>query len=126
MPAFAFRHVKDLYPVFWAKSCEMILGMDKALAEQSASADGGAGGHGVVEVSDWASRTTLDIIGKAGLDQSFDAIQSPGNNLNQTVRGPASLSTPIPSRLPLTLTHHRHHSTKRSSARHAWRASSAC
>ena len=74
MPAFAFRHVKDLYPVFWAKSCEMVLGMDKALAAQAASADGGA--HGVVEVSDWASRTTLDIIGKAGLDQSFDAIQS--------------------------------------------------
>ena len=24
MPAFSFRHVKDLYPVFWSKSCELV------------------------------------------------------------------------------------------------------
>ncbi len=24
MPAFAFRHIKDLYPVFWSKSREMV------------------------------------------------------------------------------------------------------
>ena len=24
LPAFSFRHVKDLYPVFWSKSCELV------------------------------------------------------------------------------------------------------
>lgn len=61
MPAFSFRHVKDLYPVFWAKSLEMV----KAIATQVE-----ASGAVDVEVNGWASRGTLDIIGLAGSEFS--------------------------------------------------------
>ena len=57
MPAFSFRHVKDLYPVFWAKSMEMM----RAISVQVTAA-----GVTDVEVNGWASRDTLDIIGLAG------------------------------------------------------------
>jgi cytochrome P450 len=31
MPAFSFRHIKDLYPVFWSKAQEMVSGIEKEL-----------------------------------------------------------------------------------------------
>jgi len=97
-PAFAYRHLKDLYPIFWAKSQEMILEIDKELAARasgipptttSAAATSTDPENAkplprdAVDASDWASRATLDIIGVAGLDQSFRAIQEPSNKLFQ-------------------------------------------
>jgi cytochrome P450 len=54
MPAFAFRHVKNLYPVFWTKSVELV---DAVTSESRTSS---------VDISAWASRAALDIIGVAG------------------------------------------------------------
>lgn len=79
MPAFSFRHIKDLYPIFWGKSREMV----KAMAE-TIKAD--PEGSSVVEIRDWASRATLDIIGVAGMGQDFNAIADPSNELNTTYR----------------------------------------
>ncbi|KAI0432481.1 cytochrome P450 [Xylaria sp. FL1042] len=81
MPAFAFRHVKDLYPIFWEKTREIVQAMTKHIAadnDQSASA--------VIEVGEWASRVTLDIIGVAGLGRDFGAIQDHTSELNQVYR----------------------------------------
>ena len=61
MPAFSFRHIKDLYPVFWAKSLEMV----EAISIQTE-----APGAVDVEVNGWASRGTIDIIGLAGSESS--------------------------------------------------------
>jgi len=90
MPAFAFRHIKDLYPIFWDKSRECV----DAMAEQlslGASKDGEVDetlpdGTAVINVGNWASRVTLDIIGVAGLGRDFGAIKDPNTELNQTYR----------------------------------------
>lgn len=93
MPAFAFRHIKDLYPLFWSKSKEAV----RAMTEQvraDASAAGGEGGSekdaanlaAVMELGDWVSRATLDIIGVAGLGRDFGAIKDPNNTLSSTYR----------------------------------------
>jgi cytochrome P450 len=95
MPAFAFRHVKDLYPVFWSKSREAV----QAMTEQI-QADAGklkpndktagvekspiAADQAVMEVGGWASRATLDIIGVAGLGKDFRAIADPHTDLYRT------------------------------------------
>lgn len=103
MPAFAFRHVKDLYPVFWGKSAECVRAMTEQI--RTAPAEPAEGGHhpdekqaaaaappppsgssSVMEVGNWASRATLDIIGIAGLGRDFGAIRDPDNELNQTYR----------------------------------------
>jgi len=73
MPAFSFRHIKDLYPVFWDKSRESVLAMTSAVKTDP-----------VVEVGNWASRATLDMIGVAGLGRDFGAIKDPNNHLSQT------------------------------------------
>ena len=40
MPAFAFRHVKDLYPVFWMKARESIEAMTRQVIADAATASG--------------------------------------------------------------------------------------
>ena len=90
MPAFAFRHVKDLYPVFWEKSREAVHAMteDVKAGKKSQSLDDGsaATNDAVLEVGEWASRATLDIIGVAGMGQDFGAIRDPDTLLSRTYR----------------------------------------
>ena len=91
MPAFAFRHIKDLYPVFWEKSREAVVAMTK---EFKADALTNASSQGiekeikptVMEVGDWASRATLDIIGIAAMGRDFGAIANPNTELSTTYR----------------------------------------
>lgn len=94
MPAFAFRHVKDLYPTFWSKSREAVIAMtEKVMAVQlkepiltTPDKTHEAQEPAVIEVGEWASRATLDIIGVAGMGQDFGAIQDPNTPLNKTYR----------------------------------------
>ena len=78
MPAFAFRHIKDLYPVFWSKSKELVDTVCKAINEPSTE---GEKPSNVIEVGNWLSRATLDIIAVAGMGQDFGALQDPQNQL---------------------------------------------
>ncbi|KUI67349.1 Cytochrome P450 97B3, chloroplastic [Cytospora mali] len=101
MPAFAFRHVKDLYPVFWQKSREGVQAMTRQILadaakeeetpspitqdpEQAASEKISGGKTAILEVGVWASRITLDIVGVAGLGRDFGAIADPTNELFKT------------------------------------------
>ncbi|KAF1850192.1 cytochrome P450 [Cucurbitaria berberidis CBS 394.84] len=79
MPAFSFRHVKDLYPIFWSKAQEMTNGIAAAIKNSPDASS-------VVEIRDWASRATLDIIGVAGMGRDFDSLTNPANELNATYR----------------------------------------
>lgn len=83
MPAFAYRHVKNLYPMFWTKSREV---MTAILASLDGQNDGVSAENVSVEVNEWATRATLDIIGQGGFGQSFNAIQDPDNELSRTYR----------------------------------------
>jgi cytochrome P450 len=84
MPAFSYRHIKDLYPVFWAKSVEMV----KMIQQDLDTPNRKTATHtdNTVQISTWASRATLDIIGVAGMDHDFDSLRDPNNKLNQSYR----------------------------------------
>lgn len=84
MPAFAYRHIKDLYPIFWTKSCEMVQAIMKDISQESSKEQGTS--PRIIEFAGWASRATLDIIGVAGMGQDFNAIQDPNTELNATYR----------------------------------------
>ena len=77
-PAFNFRHVKQLYPIFWQKAREMVLMIGKDLDKKAP--------ENVEEVGEWASRATLDIIGVAGMGQDFNSLADPDTELNKTYR----------------------------------------
>ncbi|KAL4886962.1 cytochrome P450 [Aspergillus karnatakaensis] len=75
MPAFSYRHIKDLYPTFWAKSVEMTRCIEKDLQARGSPDDN------IVEIRPWASKATLDIIGLAGMDRDFGSLADPKNEL---------------------------------------------
>lgn len=93
MPAFHYRHVKDLYSIFWSKSREMAEAVTKIVNEKEPVQDVEDGA--VVEIGSWASRATLDIIGLAGMGQNFNALQDPNTELNRTYQ--TIFGTPPPS-----------------------------
>ncbi|XXG98350.1 hypothetical protein Hte_004673 [Hypoxylon texense] len=89
MPAFAFRHVKDLYSQFWKKGREVVQVMTEAIIADAQKAPSTqdpekANKTAVIDVGAWASRVTLDIIGLSGLGKDFGAVQDPNNELSQT------------------------------------------
>lgn len=79
MPAFAFRHIKELYPIFWSKSREMV----RAIEEQDLA---GEKPSKEIEIGGWASRAALDIIGLGGMGQDFNSLADPDTELNNTYR----------------------------------------
>lgn len=74
-PAFSFRHIKEIYPIFWAKSRELVDFLAVASSatpkakESEGSTEDAAPQHapGSIDVGDWCSRATLDIIGLSGM-----------------------------------------------------------
>jgi cytochrome P450 len=87
MPAFAFRHIKDLYPSFWKKGVQMIDGMTLEMSTKSGQPNGHTqDGQTEIEISGWASRATLDIISQAGIGYDFGALKDPNTHLIRTYR----------------------------------------
>ncbi|KAL8977338.1 MAG: hypothetical protein Q9205_006837 [Flavoplaca limonia] len=86
MPAFAYRHIKDLYPTFWEKTSEMVKAITESTQNQHTETSSDATQVPAVEIGDWSSRSTLDIIGSAGMGHDFGAIQDPKTELNTTYR----------------------------------------
>jgi hypothetical protein len=78
MPAFSFRHIKELYPIFWAKSQEMVARIETQLKKNAPDNS--------VEIGEWISRATLDIIGLAGMGQDFNSLKDPDTKLNRVYR----------------------------------------
>lgn len=72
-PAFSGKHIKELVPLFWTKSQDFV----NAIADQldvSHSESDKEGRSGVVEINQWASRVTLDIIGLACVGRDFNSL----------------------------------------------------
>jgi cytochrome P450 len=86
MPAFSFRHIKELYPIFWSKSVEMSQSIASEIHENHEPSPGEkpASLQGIVEINHWANKATMDIIGVAGLGKDFNAIKNPEDELIKT------------------------------------------
>ncbi|KAH7090696.1 cytochrome P450 [Paraphoma chrysanthemicola] len=72
MPAFHFRHIKELYPVFWSKSLEFSQAVASALTE---------GPCQTLEIGHFSTQVTLDIIGLAGLGRDIRSLQNSDDEL---------------------------------------------
>jgi hypothetical protein len=57
MPAFSFRNIKELYPVFWSKSIELCEVVKRELSDKPDK---------ILDVGHFSTMVTLDIIGLAG------------------------------------------------------------
>lgn len=72
MPAFHFRHIKELYPVFWSKSLEFCNALKRELQEDPSK---------VLELGHYSTQVTLDIIGLAGLGRDINSLKNSDDDL---------------------------------------------
>ena len=86
-PAFSFRHIKDLYPIYWAKSIELVQRLStESSISQPYPQDEKLRGYATIDFYDWAGRATLDIIGLATFGKDFGTLADPNSELNTTYR----------------------------------------
>ena len=76
-PAFAPRHIKDLYPIYWRKTDELIAALARE-AEGSKTQS-----ISPVNFSIWAARAALDIISVATFGGDFGTIRNPNTELSK-------------------------------------------
>ena len=83
MPAFSFRHIKDLYPMMWTKARALIDRISLEIQEYPAKSYDITypAVTGTTEINNWASKVTLDIIGVAGLGREFNALKNSDDQL---------------------------------------------
>jgi cytochrome P450 len=85
MPAFSFRHIKDLYPMMWRKAVLLTQTVAMEIEEQSAPTPALGKNEKPIqkttEITTWAGKVTLDIIGVAGLGAEFNAMKSQDHQL---------------------------------------------
>lgn len=75
MPAFHFRNIKELYPVFWSKSLELCNIVRAAIREDPLK---------VHEMGHYSTQVTLDIIGLAGLGREIGSLHNGEDELITT------------------------------------------
>ena len=64
-PSFHTRVIRELYPVFWTKACELVNSLREVVHEPE------------LEIGTWCTRVTLDIIGIAGFGRDFNSLRHP-------------------------------------------------
>lgn len=70
-PAFNIRKIRELYGLMWDKTQILLTEIAKDV-----KAHEGSDGFGVVEMTLWASRLTLDIIGPTAMGQDFKSLEN--------------------------------------------------
>ncbi|RDW59254.1 cytochrome P450-22 [Coleophoma crateriformis] len=79
LPIFAPRHIREMYPIFWGKTCELTQKIVQEVRQ-------GPQGEASFEIGHWASRGALDIITMATLGEDFGSIQDENASLAKTFR----------------------------------------
>lgn len=77
--AFSFRRVKGLYPMIWKNSIAFTEALAEDIRQQSAEAEADESSNppkGKAEITRWASKVTLNIIGMAGLGRDFNVLKN--------------------------------------------------
>jgi cytochrome P450 len=85
LPIFAPRHVREMYPIVWAKTCEVTQKLAK-MVKDSASSGKSKEAVAVLEVGHWASRAALDIVTMATLGKDFGSVEDENSRLAKTYR----------------------------------------
>ncbi|KAF8608828.1 cytochrome-450 hydroxylase [Ceratobasidium sp. AG-I] len=77
-PAFSSANLKDFLPIFFDKAVELLAKWDE-LVEEAPLDDTKGKDSAEIDVYHWMSRVAFDIIGLAGFDYKFNAIQNEEN-----------------------------------------------
>ncbi|KAF9889511.1 hypothetical protein FE257_007221 [Aspergillus nanangensis] len=74
LPSFNFKNIRALYTLMWEKTGLMMDELEKEMKTTD----------GKIEITVWASRLTLDIIGPAAMGRDFNSLQNPDNKVAES------------------------------------------
>ncbi|KAJ5818980.1 hypothetical protein N7474_004571 [Penicillium riverlandense] len=74
-PAFTIKNIRAMHPLMWEKTLVFLQKLDGEIRRYPAPRENG-GEAGYVEMIDWASRLTLDIIGPAAIGRDFQSMEN--------------------------------------------------
>ncbi|KAL2194765.1 cytochrome P450 [Corynascus similis CBS 632.67] len=80
MPAFHARHITDLYPMMWSKAGILTKALNREIANAASTESKGSA---VLELTNWASKVTLDIIGIAGMGRALNVVEKANDPLQE-------------------------------------------
>ncbi|KAK6062974.1 cytochrome P450 [Seiridium cupressi] len=86
LPIFAPRHVREMYPIFWAKTREVTQKLAQIVTSSFSDEEKGEGPVAVMEVGHWSSRAALDIVTMATLGKDFGSVANEDSRLARTYR----------------------------------------
>lgn len=80
-PAFHIRKIRELYGLMWEKTQVLLSELEKDIANHPAYPKYGEKdeGKGLVEMAEWGSRLTLDIIGPTAMGKDFQSLTTEDN-----------------------------------------------
>ncbi|ORY67422.1 cytochrome P450 monooxygenase-like protein [Pseudomassariella vexata] len=80
LPVFAPKHIRDMYPIFWAKTREVTETFTRLVR------GGGERGEATIEVGGWAARTALDVITLTTVGKDFGSVADENSPLSRVYR----------------------------------------
>lgn len=93
LPSFGFRSIKQLYPLFWAKSTKLVQCMKEDLfskADKNAKI--------ITDINFWSTKVTLDMIGVAALGRDFNTLSKSDDILVQSYQ---DILDPTPGKIAM-------------------------
>ncbi|KAE8415392.1 cytochrome P450 [Aspergillus pseudocaelatus] len=80
-PSFNVKNIRALYSLMWEKTGLLMDELEKEIKQNPMDGNNAESGEGKVELSVWASRLTLDIIGPAAMGRDFRSLHNPENKV---------------------------------------------
>ncbi|KAH8432508.1 cytochrome P450 [Aspergillus melleus] len=80
-PSFHVKNIRALYSLMWEKTGMLMDELENEMRLNPMEGASPDSGEGKIEMSVWASRLTLDIIGPAAMGRDFGSLQNPENKV---------------------------------------------
>ncbi|OGM41331.1 cytochrome P450 monooxygenase [Aspergillus bombycis] len=80
-PSFNVKNIRALYSLMWEKTGLLMDELEKEIEQNPMDGTNAESGEGKIEMSVWASRLTLDIIGPAAMGRDFRSLHNPENKV---------------------------------------------
>ncbi|RAQ58065.1 cytochrome P450 monooxygenase [Aspergillus flavus] len=80
-PSFNVKNIRALYSLMWEKTGLLMDELEKQIKQNPMDGTNAQSGEGKIEMSVWASRLTLDIIGPAAMGRDFRSLHNPENKV---------------------------------------------
>ncbi|KAJ5772764.1 hypothetical protein N7457_007660 [Penicillium paradoxum] len=83
-PAFNIKNIRSMYSLMWSKTGQLLDELEKEIKTRPIGGTISEDEVGEIEIGEWASRLTLDIIGPIAVGRDFGSLQNKENKIAES------------------------------------------